>query len=107
MEKGEKPARDLAEEAIRFSDGADRALKLLNEVGLDETAVEAEALRFRSDDIAGIQRLRTTAETRRDMVLHNIAFYDKIFAERLQLSAEQFLAADDVPALAPPDQEVS
>jgi hypothetical protein len=107
LEKGDAPARDLAEEAIRFSDGADRALKLLNEVGLDETAVEAEALRLRSDDIEGIQRLRTTAETRRDKVLGNIAFYDKIFAERLQSSAEQVLAADDVPAIAPPVQEVS
>jgi hypothetical protein len=79
----------------------------LGEVGLDETAVEAEALRLRLDDIEGIQRLRTTAETRRDKVLHNIALYDKIFAERLQSSAERLLAADDVPAIAPPDQEVS
>ena len=103
LEKGDRPAHDLADEAIRFSDGATRALNLLNEVGLDETAVEAEALRLNSDVIEQFQRLKTAAETRRDKVLRNITLYDKLFAERLQSRTVQFLAVDDVPAIAPPN----
>jgi hypothetical protein len=107
LEKGDKPARNLAEEAIRFSDGAARALDLMEEVGLDETAVEGEALRLRLPDIEGMERLKTVAETRRDKVLRNIAVYDKVFGGRLQSSVARFLAADDLPAIAPPDQKFS
>jgi hypothetical protein len=74
LEKGDGPARDLAEEAIRSSQDATRALNLLGEVGLDETAVEAEALRLRLPDIGGIQRLIATqklAVTRFFIKLHS------------------------------------
>jgi hypothetical protein len=79
----------------------ERVSALLKEAGLDESAVEAEAFRLRLSDVEKIDRLLTSAESRRDKALRSVALYQESLAKKLQQSSERILAADAVPGIAP------
>ena len=101
---GRRP--DLREKADKLADQwsfnpevRGRILGLLQEAGLDESSVEAEAFRLSIDDIEKLDRALTLAEVRRDKAIRMIAEYKDSFAIRLRQSAERVLAVDNVPGL--------
>jgi hypothetical protein len=76
-----------------------RVLGLLQEAGLDESSVEAEAFRMSMDDLEKLDRALTLAEVRRDKAIRMIAEYKESFSVRLQQSVERVLVVDNVPGL--------
>ena len=77
----------------------DRVSSLLEEAGLDEFAVEAEAFRMMIDDIEKVDRALALAEVRRDKSLRMIAECKESLSARIRQSAERVLAADSAPSL--------
>jgi hypothetical protein len=69
-----------------------RVSGLLQEAGLDESAIEAEAYRLRMDDIQKLDRALTLAESRRDRAFRMIFEFKESFAMRLQQNVERVLA---------------
>ena len=68
----------------------------MDNLNLDESAIEAEAFRLASSDIDRLDRMLTVAEIRRDKALHCIADYRDSLAQRLQQSSQKILEAADV-----------
>ena len=73
-----------------------RVSSMLQESGIDESAIEAEAYRRVADDIEGIDRRLNDAEKGRDKALRSIAKYRKGFADKLRRSSDRVIAADEV-----------
>jgi hypothetical protein len=78
----------------------DKVSASLKEVGLDEWAVEVEALRSRLNEIEKIDRLIASAEARRDKALRTVALYRESFSQKLQESSDRLLDPDHVPSVA-------
>ena len=70
-------------------------------IGLDESALEAEAFRQRSADLMLIEQLLATAETRRDKALQTIAFYRQTLANTLREAAAHVIGNDSIPRIEP------
>jgi hypothetical protein len=90
---------DLAYDWLFTQESKDRVSSLLQEAGLDEFAVEAEAFRVMIDDIEKVDRALAVAEVRRDNALRMIAECKETLSARIQQSAERVLAADNAPSL--------
>jgi len=58
--------------------------ELLAEFHLDETAIEAEAIRSRSSELEVLDRMLTSLESRRNKALRCIADYQDRFAQQLR-----------------------
>ena len=89
----------LAYDWLFSQESKDRVSSLLQEAGLDEFAVEAEAFRMTIDDIEKVDRALAFAEARRDKSLRMIAECKESLSARIQQSAERVLAADNAPSL--------
>jgi hypothetical protein len=68
-------------------------LELLGDLNLDETAIEAEAMRMSSDDLEVLDRMLASAESRRDKTLRAITEYHGNFALQLRKAANQIIEA--------------
>lgn len=101
LEKCDKRARDLVDQSLHDQEAADRISNLLKDAKLDDSAVEAQALRLRLSEIEKIERLIASAESRRHKALRNIALYEENFAGRLQSDSDRLLDAKAVPPIAP------
>jgi hypothetical protein len=77
-----------------------QVLSLLQEAGLDESAIEAEAYRLVADDLAKADKMLKAAQDRRDKNLRMIARLRKSLAQRLRWNSDRVLAADEVPSIA-------
>jgi hypothetical protein len=63
----------------------------LGAFGLDESAIEACAIRAVEDDLDWLENLLISLETRRDKLLHRIAEYRQSFAKRVRERADQII----------------
>jgi hypothetical protein len=95
------PSEDLAHGWFNDEKVKAKVTTMLQKFGLDEGAIEAEAVRMRAEDLERLDRMLTFAEARRDKTLRGIADYRQVFSGRLQLAANRFLDAEEVPKLAP------
>ena len=66
-------------------------LELLGDLGLDETNIEAEAVRRSSDTLEALDRRMALAENRRDKALRTIAEYRASFAAQLNKAGQQII----------------
>ena len=67
---------------------------LLREFDLDESAIEAEAIRQSADDLERIDRLMASAEARRDKALVCVAQYRGDFGALLHDSSDRLIAKE-------------
>jgi hypothetical protein len=67
---------------------------LLREFDLDESAIEAEAIRRSTDDLERIDRLMASAETRRDKALVCVAQYRGDFGALLRDSSNRLITKE-------------
>jgi hypothetical protein len=72
---------------------------LLRKFGLDEGAIEAEAIRSRAEDLERIDRMLALAEVRRGKALHCLADHRQSRAKQVKQSTDQILDNDEVPQL--------
>jgi hypothetical protein len=72
---------------------------ILAKHGLDDSAIEAEALRRCSRDVAVIDQLLTSHASRRDKSIQFLAFYREMKARQRQLSAKSAVANGGVARL--------
>jgi hypothetical protein len=63
----------------------------LEAFGLDESAIEACAIRAVAADLDRLENMLISLETRRDKLLYRIAEYRKSFAKRVRESADQII----------------
>ena len=70
--------------------------ELLDQFGLDESAIEAEAIRRLSEDLESLDRLLTSLESRRNKALLCVGEYREWFARRLRESADKIIEAQTV-----------
>jgi septal ring factor EnvC (AmiA/AmiB activator) len=65
--------------------------EILSEFELDESAIEAEAIRRTSSDLELLDRMLTSLESRRDKALGCVAEYRASLAQQLRESADRIL----------------
>jgi hypothetical protein len=66
-------------------------LEILSRFELDETAIEAEAIRKSSADLELLDRMLTSLESRRDKALGSVAEYRASLAHQLRQSADRII----------------
>ena len=71
-----------------------RIADLLREFDLDESAIEAEAIRRSADDLERIDRLMASAEARRDKALVCVAQYRGDFGALLRDSSNRLITKE-------------
>ena len=93
FEEGEKRETPDTLAQKWFIDPAVKAeiLELLGDLGLDETNIEAEAVRRSSDTLEALDRRMALAENRRDKALRTIAEYRASFAAQLNKAGQQII----------------
>ena len=76
-----------------FTDQATKknVAELLRKFGLDESAIEAHAFQRSALDLAVLDRMIASSESRRSKALRNIAEFDLIFAQRLGASSDRII----------------
>jgi len=71
-------------------------LKKLNEFGLDEVAIEAEAIRLSSSDLELLDRMLASLESRYNKALRCIADYQCNFSNQVRQSSDRIRREEDV-----------
>src|SRR5215471_246301 len=99
-EHGRMPAHEqihkLASRWFSDTDAREEISELLKQFGLDETAIEAEAIRKSSAALETIDRMLTLAEARRSRALRSIAEYREDFAKRLERHSDRIIEQHDL-----------
>jgi len=83
-----KAARLLSWEWLSDKETQRRVSALLEEAGLDYSAIEAEAYLLVADQLEKVDRLLKVAEDGRDRALRKIVKYRRSFAEQLERSTD-------------------
>jgi hypothetical protein len=65
--------------------------EILNQFHLDETAIEAEAIRAVAEDLELLDRMLLSLEVRRNRALRSIADYREVFAVQVQEVSDRIL----------------
>ena len=93
FEKGENPenVNTLAQKWFLIPAVKAEILEVLGLLGLDETNIQAEAVRRSSDTLEALDRMMALAENRRDKALRTIAEYRAGFAARLNNAGQQII----------------
>jgi hypothetical protein len=94
-------AERLARGWLDDEDAKAEVIKLLQQFGLDESAIEAEAFRLRAEDLEGCNRMQADAESRLQKTLRMIGKLRKTFGTRLRQSSERILDNGQAPTLVP------
>jgi hypothetical protein len=89
-------AETLAHAWFRDPVSKQEVTSLLEKFGLDESAVEAEAMRLCANDLEQIDRLMRFAQARRDKALVYIAQYRGDFGNQLRRSGAKMIDCDVV-----------
>jgi hypothetical protein len=84
-------ARALAEAWFTDKAAKKEILQILDRFGLDEFAIEAEAIRASSSDLELLDRMLTSLETRRNKALGCVAEYRASLAHQLRESADRII----------------
>jgi hypothetical protein len=82
-------AQALAQGWFTDKEAHKRVLETLSRFELDETAIEAEAIRKSSADLEVLDRMLTSLESRRDKALGCVAEYRASLAHQLRQSADR------------------
>jgi hypothetical protein len=101
-------AEKLAEAWFSEDSAKEKISQLLNYFDLDESAIEAEAIRRSAADIELLDRLLTSLESRRDKALRRIAEYRGDLGRQMRNAAERIiegkaLALEDRSSARPPE----
>jgi hypothetical protein len=84
-------AEDRAREWFEDSKAQKETLADLNQYELDESAIEATAIKNRAEELEYLDRLLVSLESRRDKALRNIAEYRRDFAKLLRESSDRII----------------
>ena len=87
----EDDAENLAQEWFTKKKARQQILKLLGQFQLDETVIEAEAIRRTAENIEQLDRLLASLESRRNKAMRCIAEYRADFAPQLRKRASQII----------------
>jgi hypothetical protein len=91
-----EPARALALKWFTDKQGKKQVLELLSQFGLDESAIEAEAIRSCLTDLERIEGLLASLELRRTRALWFVAQYRENLARQLKESSDRIIEATTV-----------
>jgi hypothetical protein len=91
-----KAAVGLAYDWLILKEARRNVATLLEEAGLDDSAIEAEAYMIAADELEKVDRMLNSAQASRDKALRAIAKYRKSFAHLLEQKSDRVLAADEV-----------
>jgi hypothetical protein len=92
----QKEAQALAQGWFTDKDAKKQVLEILSRFELDETAIEAEAIRKSSADLELLDRMLTSLESRRDKALGCVAEYRASLAHQLRESADRIIGGKGV-----------
>ena len=92
----EDEAEALAQAWFTDQEVKKRLSELLSGVELDESAIEAEAIRRSSSDLELLDRMLTSLESRRNKALGCVAEYRASLAQQLRYSADRIIDAKGV-----------
>jgi hypothetical protein len=92
----EGEAEALAQAWFTDQEAKKQVSEILAGFDLDESAIEAEAIRRSSSDLELLDRMLTSLESRRNKALGCVAEYRASLAHQLQESAERVIDAKDV-----------
>jgi hypothetical protein len=87
----EDEAQALAQAWFTDKEAHKQVLEILSRFKLDETAIEAEAIRKSSADLELLDRMLTSLESRRDKALGCVAEYRASLAHQLRQSADRII----------------
>jgi len=85
------PARRLAHAWFTDKAAKKQVLEILGRFDLDESAIEAEAIRRSSSDLELLDRMLTSLESRRNKALGCVAEYRASLAHQLRQSADRVI----------------
>jgi hypothetical protein len=92
----EDEAQALAHAWFTDQEAKKQVSELLSRFNLDESAIEAEAIRKSSSDVELLDRMLTSLESRRDKALGCVAQYRASLAHQLRESADRIIDGKDV-----------
>lgn len=92
-------AEDLARRWFVDSAAKQEVADLLRKASLDESAIEAEAVRSSSSDLEVLDRMLSAYESRRNKALRGIEDYRVGFAKTVRESSDRVLQQDRVPKI--------
>jgi hypothetical protein len=84
-------AEDLALAWFTDKEAKKQVSEILSQFKLDDSAIEAEAIRSSSSDLELLERMLTSLESRRDKALGCVAEYRASLAQQLRESADRIL----------------
>ena len=90
------PARELAQAWFTDKEAKNQVSELLSRFDLDESAIEAEAIRRSSADLELLDRMLTSLESRRNKAVGCVAEYRASLAQQLRDSADRIIDAKSV-----------
>jgi hypothetical protein len=100
-------AQVLAQSWFTDQEAKKQVLETLSRFNLDESAIEAEAIRKSSSDLELLDRMLTSLESRRNKALGCIAEYRASLAHQLRENAERIIDGKDVLQLEHPSNKRS
>jgi hypothetical protein len=103
----EDQAETLAHGWFADQEAKKQVSEILSRFDLDETAIEAEAIRRSSSDLELLDRMLTSLESRRNKALGCIAEYRASLAHQLRESADRMVDGKDVLQLEHPSDKRS
>ena len=83
--------RELVEDWFSKSEAKKEVSELLAQYHLDESAIEAEAIRSRSEELEVLDRMLTSLESRRNRALRCIADYQDRFARQVREASDRVI----------------
>ena len=100
-------AQDLAHAWFTDQEAKKQVSEILSRFDLDESAIEAEAIRRSSAELELLERMLTSLESRRDKALGCVAEYRASLAHQLRESADRVIDGKDVLRLEHPSSKRS
>jgi hypothetical protein len=98
-------AQDLAQAWFADQEGKENVLEVLARFQLDESAIEAEAIRKSSADLELLDQRLASLESRRNKALACVAEYRASLAHQLRESADRIIDGKDVLRLEHPSSK--
>ena len=88
---GEMGGKPLPDEEVKKS-----VAELLRQFHLDESAIEAEAIKKLAPELETLDRMLMSLEVRRDRALRSIAEYRGSFAERVREASDRIIESEPI-----------
>ena len=72
---------------------------MLEKFGLDESVIEAEAMRWVAQDLEMLDRMEASLETRFQKTLRAMAEYRQAFADQARIASNRIIEAEAAPVI--------